>query len=86
MLKECRAYIAEKKFGVILLQDKDGNYWGVIFKKNIYIINRYGLNARQYNRVQSTELLNYCKEAHKVITIDLSKFEEKEPTANCCGF
>lgn len=75
MLKECRAYIADKKFGVILLQDKDGKYWGVIFKKNIYIINRYGLSARQYNRVQSTELLSYCKEAHKVIAIDLSKFE-----------
>lgn len=77
MLKECRIYISGKKDGIILLQDKDGRYWGVIWRKSIYLIGRYGFrgystDVSQESNVKSTELLSYCKSADKVVTIDVS--------------
>ena len=69
MLKECRIYISEKKDGIILLQDQNGRYWGVIWRKSIYLMGMYGFG--RYS-VKSTELLNYCKKADKVVTIDVS--------------
>lgn len=72
MLKECRIYISGKKDGIILLQDKDGRYWGVIWQKSIYLIGRYGGGVSQEGNVKSTELLAYCKNADKVVTINVS--------------
>ena len=52
-----------------VLQDKEGRYWGVIWRKSIYLIGMYGYG--RYS-VKSTELLDYCKKADKVVTIDVS--------------